>query len=59
MKAVIVVEGGIVQEVISDEKSVDIVVVDHDTEDMDESEVKHVEGWRSYVYNGLRRFLKK
>lgn len=55
MKIAIVVEGGIVQEVITDEEIMDVVVIDRDTDGLDESEIKKVDGWKTYVYNGLRR----
>jgi hypothetical protein len=55
MKVVVVVQGGIVQEVITDEELVDVVIVDRDTDGLSEDEVKVVDGKESYVYGGLQR----
>ena len=39
MKLIIIVEGGIVQEVYADTPGAEIVLVDHDTEGVDEDEI--------------------
>lgn len=52
MQIVIILEGGIVQEVVTDIQA-DVVVVDRDTEGCDPEELRSVEGQESYIYCGL------
>lgn len=52
MRIAIIMDGGIVQEVITDE-STEVIVVDRDKEGVDLEELKTVEGEDSYIYNGL------
>lgn len=51
MKIVVVVESGVVQEVLSNEES-EVVVLDLDVEGAEE--VKKIQGNEVYVYKGLR-----
>lgn len=48
----VIVEGGIVQEVLSDKKE-QVVIVDYDTDGVDTADLVNVNGENAYVYSGL------
>jgi len=52
MKQVIFIEGGIIQEIISEIKN-EIVVIDRDVEGLDKTDIRIIEGDESYIYRGL------
>lgn len=51
MKVAIIVDGGVIQEVVAD-KEAEVVIIDRDIEGS-EHELKKVEGLDAYVYAGL------
>ena len=50
MKAVVFIEGGVVQEVLSDE-GMEILIVDRDTEGVETNELYKITGDDAYVYS--------
>lgn len=53
MKIVVVIEGGIVQRVISDVEA-EVAILDLDTEGADQEEIVEVEGiGEAYIYEGI------
>ncbi|PTY93051.1 hypothetical protein B5V90_02910 [Heyndrickxia sporothermodurans] len=50
MRAIVFIEGGAVQEVMSDE-GMEILIVDRDTEGVDLSELRKIAGDDAYVYS--------
>ncbi|MCC2248941.1 hypothetical protein JUJ52_03080 [Virgibacillus sp. AGTR] len=55
MKIAVIVEGGVVQNVLSNQENVDIVIVDYDTEGADEEETTTVLENEAYVYGGITK----
>lgn len=53
MKIAIIVEGGVVQEVISNE-NIKIRVIDRDTDGVEPEDLIAVENNDAYIYNGVR-----
>ena len=52
MKQVIIIEDGIIQEILSEEKTC-VVVVDRDIDGLDETDISVVEAKDSYIYCGI------
>lgn len=53
MKVAVIIEGGVVQTVLSDQKGVELVIVDYDTHDLEEEEITTILGNKSYIYGGI------
>lgn len=55
MNIVVVIDGGIIQEVLGDFENVktNVVIVDRDVQDTNEEEIRTIEGEESYVYAGI------
>ncbi|MCY7865988.1 hypothetical protein P8918_12815 [Bacillus spizizenii] len=54
MTVIIFSEGGIIQEVLSDEET-KVIVVDRDIEDLSENDITTVLGSGAYVFNGISK----
>ncbi|MFL0365211.1 MULTISPECIES: hypothetical protein [Pseudobacillus] len=52
MKTIIVVNGGIIQHVLTDQPS-EVYVVDYDTKDAVADELTVIQGEEAYVYGGI------
>ncbi len=52
MNVIVFVEGGVIQQVLSDQKG-KVIIVDRDTEDCDFETLKTILGDEAYVYQGL------
>lgn len=50
MKAVIFIEGGVIQDIITD-REIEIRIIDMDVDDLDETKIQVIEGQDSYVYD--------
>ncbi len=53
MKLVIIVDGGIVQDVYTDQPA-EVVIVDRDTEGCDIEDLRTVQGEDAYIYTGIK-----
>ena len=51
-RVVVIVEGGVVQNVLVD-KETEVIVVDYDSDGLEEDEITMIHGDEAYVYNGV------
>jgi hypothetical protein len=60
MKVVVIIEGGVVQNIIVDDENINVVVVDYDTDGADETElVKTHHGDMAFVMSGVSKEVNK
>lgn len=54
MKAVIIIENRVVQEVLTDNEKMEVVVVDRDTEGLDCEIIQEIENDEVYIYEEIQ-----
>lgn len=53
-RVIVVVEGGVVQTVVHDDQAIEVVVIDYDTDGLEEEDITKINGVDAYVYRGSR-----
>ncbi|MEK4826591.1 hypothetical protein NSS71_18815 [Niallia sp. FSL W8-0951] len=53
MNVVVFLEGGVVQQVITDSENVQVVIVDRNTENLPKEDIQTILGEEAYVYNAI------